>query len=128
MKFTTISAAVAVLRLLPLYDNKQLIVKQISSKHIKYTTADNSVSAELCIAYNTSTDGVFIEAESFAFIYINYNDRELCSYTSCDKTLFSEVDNDSLSLLYNATYQQQKNHIILLDKIRSFIYPVFTND
>lgn len=106
MKFTTISAAVAVLRLLPLYDNKQLIVKQISSKHIKYTTADNSVSAELCIAYNTSPDGVFIEAESFVFIYINYNDRELCSYTSCDKTLFSEVDNDSLSLLYNATYQQ----------------------
>lgn len=106
IKFTTISAAVAVLRLLPLYDNKQLIVKQISSKHIKYTTADNSVSAELCIAYNTSPDGVFIEAESFAFIYINYNDRELCSYTSCDKTLFSEVDNDSLSLLYNATYQQ----------------------
>ena len=106
MKFTTISASVAVLRLLLLYDNKQLIVKQISSKHIKYTTADNSVSAELCIAYNTSPDGVFIESESFAFIYINYNDRELCSYTSCDKTLFSEVDNDSLSLLYNATYQQ----------------------
>lgn len=110
MKFTTISTAVAVIRLLSLYNNKQLIVKQISSKRIKYTkytTADNSVSAELCIAYNTSpdADGVFIESESFAFIYINYNDRELCSYTSCDKTQFSEVDNDSLSLLYNATYQ-----------------------